>query len=169
MRALKSLIGMATLALTASLVGCGGGGDAGDRLTPLPDGSLTISNATNAALNGTFTAEDAVNTNVVNNTTDGTYDVTINRSDSTQQSDSPQVFLKFSTTTGALTYAEYNVDGNDVYYCNDVTSGRQCAVANVSIDTSAHTITFNRSTLSLDGNLTIQLTLTGVLHWENPA
>jgi hypothetical protein len=160
MRTTHALNGFATLALMAALTACGGGGDAGDKLTPLSDGSLAVSNATVSAHNGTFTAEPAGNTVVTLNGQN--YEVVIESSNTASTS---RVFLSFDKDTNVLTQAEYDVDSSTVYYCNNVTANRLCSAANVSIDTAAHTITFNRSTISLDGVLTQTVTLSGILHW----
>lgn len=165
MLALKSLFGMATLALAASLAGCGGGGDAGEALTPL--GTLVVSDATTSSLNGTFTAEDVANTDVYDDVGDGVYEVTIDG-----QSSDFTVFVRYSKTDGSVSYVEYEAPtpSTDSYVCSneDVSSDNDCPTTGVTLNSTARTIKFTRFTLKEDSIVGQTVKLSGTLGWVAP-
>lgn len=148
MRALKSLFGMATLALAASLAGCGGGGDAGAPRTPL--GTLVV---TGSPLNGEVLQDTSL--------TDGNSTA----AELHFQGRSGIMNITFNATTGDVSTVYFN-DGDFVapYECDD-TTGTPCT--SVSVDTSAQTITFNGQTLKTASDAS--LSLRGTLDLRVPA
>lgn len=149
MRALKSLIGMATLALTASLVGCGGGGDAGAPLTPT--GILVVSGS---PLNGTI-EQDTSNTQG---------DPGLAEFHFLNSASNEMLYVEFDESTGAVSLVQFNgtVLGATPYECE---AGTATPCSGMSVNTTARTITFNGSTLKTGSNT---LTLRGTLDLTLP-